>query len=149
MSCSVDAGIFVGFKFNDVCKSIEEKEEIFVIKYNENTGEPYKKDESEIRNKFFLFGEEVEVDSDFEFDDFGEMVEVLDDSLKINGLTFTYGDGESTSTILIGISIVGSEDIMYGGGDYPVELSEVKKAIEKLEEFQENPKVYLTTSISC
>ena len=145
MSCTVYASMIVGFKFDEVAKIVKKKNEKYVTKFDEDTGDPYQKDVSESTCSLEIFGESIEISDDR----FSKVQEAIGTYFKGSNVKSTWGDYENPSTILIGIDLAESGDIMYGGGDHTVSLDEVTKAISELREYGKEPKMYLSTSISC
>jgi len=148
MSCSVYAKIFVGFKFDEVCEIVKHREEKFVTKYDENTGKPYKKDVSATTYSLKLFDKEIANDIDPE--SFYDIQEAIENQFEDKDITTTYGDESNPSTMLIGISMVATDDLMYGGGDEEVTISELSETIKKLKEYTDkSPSIFLSTNVSC
>jgi len=147
MGCSVYASMFVGFKFDEVVKIVEKMNEKYITKFDEDTGSPYQKDVSEFTYSLEIFGEEIEFDDDHE--DFHSVQYFIQTYFKDSDITTTYGDEVNLSTMLIGIRLAKTDDLMYGGGDEEVSLEKVTKAIDTLKKYGKEPKLYLTTNVSC
>ena len=148
MGCSVRAGIFVGFSFDEVAKIVETKDEKYVTKFDENTGKPYQKDISEVTKSLEVFGQKIECDED-DLSYLGEVQCIIEDHFKSEGISATYEEDGDITDMMIGVYLVKTDDLMYGGGNYNISLSEIEKTIEKLKKYGETPSVVLTTSVSC
>jgi hypothetical protein len=148
MGCSVTAGIFVGFSFDEVGKIVEKKDEKFVTKYDEDTGKPYQKDVSEFTKSLEVFGQTIDCDED-ELECLGEVTWAIEKHFKKEKIVATYGEGDDISDILIGVYLVQTGDLMYGGGNDYIDLGKLEKTIEKLKKYGKTPSVILTTSVSC
>ena len=146
MSCSVRAGIFVGFSFDEVAKIVEKKDEKHITKYDEDTGQPYKKDISEVTKSLEVFGQEIDCDY---LDSPCEVKEDIESHFTSEGISVTYEEDDGISDMMIGVYLVKTGDLMYGGGNHHISLSDIERAIEKLKKYGKNPSVVLTTSVSC